>query len=120
MARKAPEKCHRKGMSLEDLFDRFPDDAAAGKWFVEARWPDGIRCAHCEGSNVARSTHPTMPNHCRDCRKFFSAKTKTVMHSSKIGYRKWTLAIYILTTNIKGESSVKLRRDVGLKTQRAA
>ena len=53
-----------------------------------------------------------MRYHCRDCRKFFSAKTGTVMHSSKIGYRKWALAIYILTTNIKGTSSMKLHRDI--------
>ena len=41
------------------------------------------------------------------------------MHSSKIGYRKWALAIYILTTNIKGTSSMKLHRDIGV-TQKTA
>ena len=41
------------------------------------------------------------------------------MHSSKIGYRKWALAIYILTTNIKGTSSMKLHRDIDV-TQKTA
>ena len=119
MAQKAPGKHYRTGMSLIDLFDRFPDDATAEAWFVETRWPDGIQCAHCDSNKVARSTHPTMPYHCRECRKFFSAKTDTVMHSSKLGYRKWALAIYILTTNIKGTSSMKLHRDVGVSQKTA-
>ena len=120
MAQKAPGKHYRTGMSLIDLFDRFPDDVTAEAWFVESRWPDGIHCAHCDGDNVSQdSKHPTMPFHCRACRKFFSAKTNTVMHSSKIGYRKWALAIYILTTNIKGTSSMKLHRDVGVSQKTA-
>ena len=41
------------------------------------------------------------------------------MHSSKIGYRKCALAIYILTTNIKGTSSMKLHRDIDV-TQKTA
>ena len=120
MAQKGPGKHYRTGMSLIDLFDRFPDDQTAEAWFVESRWPDGIRCAHCDGDNVSLdSKHPTMPYHCRACRKFFSVKTNTVMHSSKLGYRKWALAIYILTTNIKGTSSMKLHRDIGVPQKTA-
>ena len=72
-------------------------------------------CPHCGSLAVSTTTnHPTMPYHCPDCRKFFSVKSGTVMHSSKIGYRKWALAIYILTTGIKGTSSMKLHRDIGV------
>ena len=55
-----------------------------------------------------------MPYHCGDCRKFFS-----VMHSSKVGYQKWAIAIYLMTTNLKGVSSMKLHRDIGV-TQKTA
>ena len=116
----APGKHYRKGMTLIELLKVFPDDAAAERWFVRQRWPDGIRCPHCDGVNVSSyGTHPTMPHHCRDCRKFFSAKTGTVMQGSKVGYQKWALAIYILTTGIKGTSSMKLHRDLGV-TQKTA
>lgn len=119
MAGKAPGKHYRKGMTLIDLFEMFPDDETAEKWFEESRWPDGVRCAHCDGENVSKAKHPTMPYWCKDCRKFFSVKHGTVMQSSKIGYRKWALAIYILTTQIKGASSMKLHRDIGV-TQKTA
>ena len=60
-----------------------------------------------------------MPYHCRECRLFFSAKTNTVMHSSKLGYRKWAIAIYIVTTGIKGTSSMKLHRDLEISQKTA-
>ena len=119
-AKNAPGKSFRKGISLIDLFEMFPNDATAEAWFVDARWPDGVRCAHCDGDNVSLdSKHPVMPYHCRACRKFFSVKTNTVMHSSKLGYRKWAMAIYIVTTGIKGASSMKLHRDLEI-TQKTA
>ena len=60
-----------------------------------------------------------MPFHCRDCRRFFSVKAGTVMQSSKLGYRKWALAIYIVTTSIKGTSSMKLHRDIDVSQKTA-
>ena len=115
-----PGKAFRKGVSLVDLFDMFPDDEAAKDWFTQTRWPNGVACPNCGSTNINdHANHPTMPFHCRDCRKFFSAKTGTVMHSSKLGYRKWALAIYIVTTDIKGTSSMKLHRAIGV-TQKTA
>ena len=119
MARRAPGKHYREGMTLIDLMNMFPDDETAEKWFEENRWPDGVRCAHCGGENVSDAKHPTMPYWCKDCRKYFSVKHGTVMQSSKVGYQKWALAIYILTTQIKGTSSMKLHRDIGV-TQKTA
>ena len=117
--KKGPGKAYRKGMTLMDLFDMFPDDETAEAWFIKTLWPDGLRCPHCDGERVARRTQPHMPYHCRDCRKFFSVKTGTVMRGSNLGYRKWAIAIYILTTGIKGTSSMKLHRDIGV-TQKTA
>ena len=109
-----------EGISLIQLFEMFPDDMTAQDWFVRARWPDGIRCAHCNGDNVGEyGNHPQMPYHCRDCRRFFSAKTNSVMHGSKLGYQKWAIAIYLMTTSVKGVSSMALHRHLGI-TQKTA
>ena len=120
MAQQAPGKHYRKGITLAGLFQMFPDDQTAEKWFVETRWPDGIRCAHCESDNIKdNAKHPTMPFRCNDCKKQFSVKTNSVMHSSKIGYQKWAIAFYLVTTSLKGLSSMKLHRDLGV-TQKTA
>ena len=115
-----PGKAYRKGISLIDLHDMFPDDTTAEQWFIEQRWPNGVACAHCGSVAVSQlDSHPTMPFRCRDCRKFFSVKTNSLMHSSKLGYRKWAFAVYIVTTGIKGTSSMKLHRDIKV-TQKTA
>ena len=120
MAKNAPGKHYRKGITLMQLFDKFPDDKTAEKWFVEQRWADGIKCAYCESAKVqCNTTHATMPYRCNDCKKWFSAKSNSIMHSSKLGYRKWAIAIYLVMTNLKGVSSMKLHRDLGI-TQKTA
>ena len=39
MARKAPGKAHRKGISLIEITAMFPTDEAAEKWIAAQRWP---------------------------------------------------------------------------------
>ena len=117
---KAPGKAHRKGISLAQLLRQYPDDASAEAWFVERRWPNGIACPRCGDCNVQiGTTHPKMPYRCRGCKKFFSVKTDSIMEGSNIGYQSWLIAIYSMTTNLKGVSSMKLHRDLGI-TQKSA
>ena len=99
----APGKNHRKGLTLPKIIEMFPDDKAAEKWFAEVRWPNGVTCAHCGSDNVQTGAkHPTMPYHCRSCRKYFSVRTATVMADSKIGFQKWAIAIFLMNTSLKG------------------
>ena len=118
MVRKAPGKHYRNGLSLMAIMDT---DDAAEKWVIKTRWPNGqIGCPHCGSVNVAtKASHPRMPFRCRDCRKFFSAKTGTPMANSNLGYRVWAIAIYLLTTGLKGTTSMKLHRDLNI-TQKSA
>ena len=102
-------------MTLTQLYRQFPDDAAAEAWFVEQRWPHGIACPRFGDTNIQeRTTHPRMPFRYRGCKKFFSVKTGTMMEGSNIGCQGWLIAIYSLTTNLKGTSSMKLHRDLGI------
>ena len=123
MVQKAPGKSYRKGITLMDVFKMFPDDTAAENWFISIRWPDGIRCPSCGSSNVQTGTkHKTMPFRCRnykECGKKFSVKTGSLMEGSNLGYQVWAITIYLLTTNLKSVSSMKLHRDLGI-TQKSA
>lgn len=110
----------REELSLIELFQTFPDDEAAERWFVETRWPDGPTCPHCEHEDVqVGTTHPTMPFRCRGCRKFFSVRTGSVMENSKLGYQKWAIATFLVSTEVKGASSLKLHRALGIPQKTA-
>ena len=41
------------------------------------------------------------------------------MHNSPLGFQVWAVATYLVTTNLKGVSSMKLHRDLGI-TQKSA
>lgn len=41
------------------------------------------------------------------------------MQSSKLGVRKWLVAMYLMVTNLTGVSSMKLTHDLGI-TQKSA
>lgn len=121
MAQKAPGRSDREGISVIELFRMFPDEATSRKWFEDIRWPEGQRhCPHCGSLNTsAVKNEKPMPYHCTECREYFSVKTGTVMHSSKVPLQKWVIAIYLLSTSLKGVSSMKLHRDLGV-TQKTA
>ncbi len=120
MSQKAPGKAFRQGLSIKALFKMFPDDETAEKWFTEVRWPEGVRCPKCESDNIQeRATRKPQPYRCRSCRKDFSVKTDTLMHNSPLGYQTWAVAIYLMTTGLKGVSSMKLHRDLDV-TQKTA
>ena len=120
MATSAPGKHYRESLSLIQLTRMFPNDEAAEKWFVKIRWPNGVACPECGSLNVlvVKSRKP-QPYRCRDCRKCFSVKTGTLMHSSKLGYQTWAIAIYLLNTGIKGTASMKLHRDLDIPQKTA-
>ena len=115
---KAPGKSHRRGLSFFDVVEKFAQEDAAREWLESVRWPDGPHCPTCGSFNVQSNVkgHKTMTHRCRDCPKkpFFSLRKGTIMESSKLPYRAWAVGIYLFTTNLKGISSMKLHRELGI------
>ncbi|MYB37918.1 MAG: IS1595 family transposase [Gammaproteobacteria bacterium] len=120
MAYKAPGKSHREGIDLVALMDMFPDEATATRWFESVVWPEGRCCGHCGAMNTTRVPNAKpMPYWCPDCRSYFSVRTGTAIERSKIPLRKWAIAIYLEMTSLKGVSSMKLHRDLGISQKSA-
>ena len=108
-----------KTISIVDLLNRFPTETDAIKWLENATWGDQPICPHCAGiENISIGTKPHSYWH-KDCRKHFTVKTGTVMHSSKVSAQKWAVAIYYLLTARKGISSLQLSKELGV-TQKTA
>ena len=103
-------------MSLVELFEMFPDDATAEKWFKIQRWGRRKSCPTCGSKrySVVKDRKP-MPYRYKDCREHFSVRKGTVMQSSKLGYQKWAVAIYLVATSLRGVSSMKLHCDLKIR-----
>ena len=120
MAQHAPGKHYRTGITLLGLQQMFPDEETARKWFESIVWPDGERyCPRCGCDDTYKGTHKTMPYRCRPCKRFFSVRIGTVLEASNLPLKTWAYAIYLEMTNLKGLSSMKLYRDLGV-TQKTA
>lgn len=120
MAQKAPGRYYRKGVTMAELARLFPTEDAARLWFEENRWPEGVRCPHCDSETISpvASLRP-MPWRCRSCRRHFSVRTGTVMAHSKITLQNWAFAVYLSATSLKGVSSLRLHRDLGISQKSA-
>ena len=119
-ARNAPGKHYREGISLIALMEMFPDEQSAHDWFVEQRFGEtGLYCPRCAALDDAKASKRPMTFWCGSCRKRFSVRTDSVLEQTRIPLRKWVIAIYLYTTNLKGVSSMKLHRDLDI-TQKTA
>ena len=111
-----PGKSYRKGITLMEAVKRFDTEGKAEAWFMAKRWPDGIVCPFCESLNIATvASRKPQPFRCRTCRKCFSVKTGSLMHSSKLPLNQWAIAFFLFATNLKSVSSMKLHRDLGIR-----
>ena len=115
-----PGKSYRTGISLAQLVKLFPTQEAATKWFEEVTWAGGRCCGYCGSVNTyATKSGKPLPYRCRDCKKYFTVRTGTVMARSHISLQNWAFAIYLEVTSLKGVSSMRLHRDLGI-SQKAA
>ena len=112
-------KNERKRVSLYEFMSRFQTEQDAMAYIESKRWPDGRVCPKCNSEKTSSAKHKTMPYWCRSCRSYFSVITGTLMEDSNIKYKQWLMAIYQLSTSLKGVSSTKLGNDVGVNQSAA-
>ena len=111
---------HNDGVTIStyQLFKAFPNEQAAIAYVEGLRWPNGIVCAYCKGSEA--TTLKARPYYqCKDCRKVFTVRTGTIFERSHVPLDKWLFAIYLLETARKGISSYQLSKEIGI-TQKSA
>ena len=102
--------------SLYDLLEQYPDEKAAERYFVEQRWPNGVRCPHCDSASVynCHSKRPRTYWKCRGCSYKFTVTSGTVMDSTKLPLRKWLMAFHEVGGAKKGIPARHLARKLGI------
>lgn len=96
----------------------FGTEKVCKQYFEAVRFKDGEYCPHCGYSRILRFKDGKRFR-CAKCKKDFTIKTGTIFGESKIPLQKWFVAIYLLTSNKKGISSINLAAQVGV-TQKTA
>jgi transposase-like protein len=103
-------------MNLNDPI--FSDETKARAYFEALRWPNGVTCPHCGGTErvyrLEGKSHRPGLFHCNDCSGSFTVTTGGVMESSHIPLTKWALAFRLYAASKKGFSANQLSRMLGI------
>ncbi len=102
-----------KFKTLADFLEYFHDEKTCIAEFTKMRFRDGEYCPHC-GHNRIHLFANGKRYRCASCKQDFTIKTKSVFGESKLPLKKWFIAIYLLSTNGKGMSSVQIAKQVGV------
>jgi len=96
-------------------------DSVARKWFESITWEDAVAVCHrCGNTTIYEvpSAKP-LPHRYRSCRKHFSLRHGTLLEDSHIPLQKRATTIYLVATSLKGVSSIKQHRDLGITRKSA-
>ncbi len=113
------EMGRRAKVTLYQFMRRFDTEGRAMAYFENELWTEGRVCPRCGSNETTRVRHASMPYQCQKCDKRFSVKMGTLMECSKVSYRQWLMALFIMNTSLKGIASTKLASDIGV-TQKTA
>lgn len=107
--------------TLQQAVIYFSDPETAFREIVKFRWPDGVvRCPSC-GSTDVYFTKSRKIWQCKSVhvKRQFSVKIGSIMEDSPLGYDKWLIAVWLISSAKNGISSYELARAIGV-TQKTA
>src|SRR5919201_4357584 len=92
------------------------DDARCYELVRQHRWPDGVRCPHCEGAKVARDGRDDSQPHrqryrCAACGARFDDLAGTMLAGRHQPLRVWVLCLYLMGLNL---SNRQIARELDL------
>jgi transposase-like protein len=88
------------------------DDAKCFETVRALRWPEGVRCASCDSSEVTNQgrddTQPERQRYlCKSCRRHFDDLTDTVFAGHHQPLRVWMLCLYFMGLNLSNAQIAK-------------
>jgi transposase-like protein len=88
------------------------DDAKCYEMVRHLRWPDGVRCPHCDSDTVVKQgrdeTEPQRQRYeCRSCGRRFDDLTDTIFAGHHQPLRVWVLVLYFMGLNLSNEQIAK-------------
>ncbi len=95
----------------------FATEDACMKYLAETRWGGLVSSPFSPTSRVYKCAGHRYK--CRETGKYFTARTNTIFHNSKIPLLKWFHAIWLMQHRPQGMTSVALAKELGT-TQKTA
>lgn len=101
-------------MKLLEFYKHYPDEKSCRIAFKEMREQEGIVCKKC-GNHTHYWVEKKEQWECKKCRYRTRLRAGTVMHSSKLPFQYWFIAMHMLTSTKKTFSAKEVQRQIGHK-----
>ena len=99
-------------MGLTEFFERFGEEEACREYLYTKRWPEGFVCPKCGVKDEPFQIISRHKYQCKHCNHQTSVTAGTVMDKSRTPLPKWFLAIYLMSTDKRGCSALRLKREL--------
>ncbi len=106
--------------TLQEAIVYFADPANCYDYLVSRRWPNGVTCPRCGGTNVLyQSKYKRFQCGAKHDLRQFTLKTGTIFEDSPIGLDKWLAAMWQIVNCKNGISSYEVHRAIGISQKSA-
>lgn len=102
-----------KFKSLLQLLDHFKEEKTCIEYYEKLRWNGNVTCPFCKSEKPYKTNRGYKCSN-NECYKKFTCKVGTIFENSKIPFRTWFAAMYLVTAHKKGISSLQLATDLNI------
>jgi hypothetical protein len=103
----------QKGMSLNTFFSTYGTEDQCRQALFSWQWSKGFHCPECGWHHYCEIKKRKVLQ-CNRCHHQTSLIVGTIFQDTKLALTKWFLAIYLITQNKNGISSLALSRQIGV------
>jgi transposase-like protein len=101
------------GVSLLEWQKRYGTEKSCIQTLIKVRWPKGFQCPAC-GFMKAYYLESRKLYQCSHCRHQVSITADTLFHSTKVPLVKWFWAIYLIASDKRGISALRIAKHLGV------
>ena len=105
--------------NLMDFFTTFTNEEVCERYFMQARWPDGMPCLQCGKKNFYPRLKDRRAYQCKACRFFNRPTAGTIFHRTHIPLLQWFVALFLIAFDKRGLSALLLSEENGIHYETA-
>ncbi len=102
-----------------DFFTTFTNEEVCERYFMQARWPDGMPCLQCGKKDFYSRLKERRAYQCKACRFFNRPTAGTIFHRTHIPLLQWFVALFLIAFDKRGLSALLLSEEIGIHYETA-
>ncbi len=101
-------------LSLSEFLPNYGDEVQCEAAVVQARWPNGFVCDHCQCTRFSPTHNGRRLWQCKGCDYQSSSIVGSIMEHTKLPLTTWFLAMFWMTQSKGGIGALALKRHLGV------